>query len=73
MHLLTAIASCCVVAGLIALGNRRRYGWVFQFVGSALSVVHFYFFVYDLSVVVLNLILCVIAARSWWHWRGRRG
>jgi hypothetical protein len=68
MKPLTFLGSIAIVLGVYYFGRRERKGCVFQFIGSALSIVHFSFISFDISVVVLNCLLATIAAVSWWKW-----
>ena len=68
MKPLTLIASICVVLGIYLLGRKKRIGWIFQFIGSVLSIVHFWFIAYDPSVTILNAVLACLASWSWLRW-----
>lgn len=68
MQPLTLIGSICIVLGIYFLGRKKRVGWVFQFSGSVLSIIHFSFIVFDISVIVLNTILAGLAVWSFFHW-----
>lgn len=71
MKPLTFIAAIAIIAGLVLLGREKRIGWLCQFAGSVLSVVHFSLISFDLSVIVLNCILGTIALLNFRKW-GRK-
>jgi len=69
MQPLTLVGSICIVLGIYFLGRKKRYGWLFQASGSLLSIIHFWFFAFDISVVVLNTMLGSLAVWNYYRWR----
>lgn len=69
MKLLTFLGSICVVLGIYLLGRKKRAGWIFQWLGSVLSIFHFGLVAFDISVLVLNTILASLATWSYFHWK----
>ena len=66
------LANALMLLGSYKVGSKKRYGFVLQFVASALWV---YIALYcDMhkqagSVIVISTLFCCLYARNWWRWR----